>query len=239
MSWTKEVSYILKTGDFIMFGLIQNAAGLFHVIPAVDLIRLRNLAWGICFCLLFASISSSAEESSQPADPPDEKMHWFSLGIGTSSSHAPDAGSGAFRVGYSQRVWRGILTGRFICAWQDDKEGNISGIGTSKIRPLENTRDYGVLYGWFTKSAKFMVSLSGGLSVLEGVRHGELISHEMSFLHTETIYEKITYNAIAFPVEAQVYWTPLRQWGFGLCWFVDFNKEKRFSGVLVSVLLRY
>ncbi len=222
-----------------MPGIIQSVAGLFHAIPAASLIRLRNLTWGICFCLLIASLPSSAEESSQSADSTDEKMHWFSLGLGNSSSHAPNAGSSSFRVSYSHRIWRGILTGRFISASQDDNEGNPSGVGTGRIRPLENTRDYGVLYGWFTKRTKFIVSLSAGLSVLEGVRHGELISYEMSFLHEETIYEKITYNAIAFPVEAQVYWTPLKQWGLGLCWFVDFNEEKRFSGVLVSVLLRF
>jgi hypothetical protein len=222
-----------------MFGLIQDVARLFHIIPAVGLIGLRILTWGICFCLLFASVSFPAEGSSPPADPPDEKIHWFSLGIGGSSTSAPGTGGAAMRAGYSHPVWKGVLTGRFIYAWQTDAEGNISGVGTSKIRPLEHTWDFGVLYGWYTKSTKFIVSLSGGLSMLGGVRRGELIYFERSFLHEESIYKKITYSTIAFPIEAQVYWTPFRLWGFGVCGFADFNEEERFSGAMLSVLLRF
>jgi hypothetical protein len=238
MTGTKEVSYVLKKGG-IMFRLIQDVTGLFQVIPAVSLIGLRILTWGICFCLLFSLISVPAEGFSPPADPPDDKMRWFSLGFGGSSTSAPGTGGAAMRGGYSHRVWKGILTGRFIYAWQSDAEGNISGVGTSKIRPLEHTWDFGVLYGWYTKSTKFIVSLSGGLSVLGGVRRGELISFERRFLYEESIYKRITCTTMAFPLEAQVYWTPLRLWGFGVCGFVDFNEEERFSGALLSVLLRF
>lgn len=220
----------------------STTAGLALVVPIYvrtwNAICFRDFIWGICFWLLFAFLSVSAEERSLLADPPDEKRHWFSLGVGGSSTHAPDTGSGAVKASYSYRLGKGVLTGRFIYAEQSDDEENISGVGRTKVRPLEHTSDFGMLYGWFTRSPRVLASLSSGLSVLEGVRCGELISFERQFLYEEYAYEEVSYTTFALPVEAQVYWTPLRSWGFGVCAFVDFNEEKRFSGVLLSVLLQ-
>lgn len=182
--------------------------------------------------------ASTLDVGSPPADLPDKTVHWFSLGGGASSTHAPEADGGAITVGYSHRVGRGILTGRFIYAEQSGEEENVSGVGRTRVRPLEHTWASGVLYGWFTMSPKLLASLSGGLSVLGGVRCGELISFERDFLYEEFVYESISYTAVGFPVEVEAYLTPFRRWGFGLCEFVDFNEEKRFFGVLASVLFK-
>ena len=87
-----------------------------------------------------------------------------------------------------------------------------------------NLNDYSLLYGRVLTSSTVLVSFGGGLGIVDGsISHG-LFSAK----------EKIEMT-IGLPIEAQLFYRPLRILGFGLYGFVNINSKKSFQGCTLSL----
>jgi hypothetical protein len=82
--------------------------------------------------------------------------------------------------------------------------------------------DYSILYGRVVTSSTILTSFGGGLGIVKGY-HG-LFSEEGK-----------TKAIIGFPLEAQLFWRPLRFLGLGLYGFANINSEKSYYGCTFSL----
>ncbi|MDP8239499.1 MAG: hypothetical protein P9X24_10450 [Candidatus Hatepunaea meridiana] len=184
---------------------------------------LRNTVLGIGFCLLLASVSPAGEEAPQVHNYKEGQLGWINLGIGASSFGFSQGGS------YSQQIWKGILSTRFIHNTEFDFLNIID----------ETVWDLGLLYGGMVKSKYWIASISTGLSLVGGVQQGKLLYREENWLRTPH-YKKDKFQTIGIPIEFQMFITLVKDpknvsIGFGLYGFRNFNSEEPFGGGLVCV----
>lgn len=90
----------------------------------------------------------------------------------------------------------------------------------------KSLNDYSILYGRAFTSSAFLASLGGGLGFVDGSISNGLFSEE----EPEEI-EMI----IGLPLEAQLFWRPLRFLGLGLYGFANINSEESFYGCTLAL----
>jgi hypothetical protein len=155
---------------------------------------------------------------SRPAQP-EERSAWLNGGLGGGST-GPSVGlSFSYRVGSNLISVRGIYSEEFEI------------MGPS---PSEWVMDIGVLYGVNAKASYGIASLSGGVSLVRGVRRGRYLGSSGGWFGTSN-YEKLSYSTFGIPIEGQLFWTPSSDIGFGVSAYADSNPERSFAGALLCL----
>jgi hypothetical protein len=98
------------------------------------------------------------------------------------------------------------------------------------LSPSETVWDLGILYGRYSKASHSIVSISGGIAIVSGVRRVKYLG-STGFLSSE--YETLEFSTIGIPIECQLSWTPLSSLGIGLCAFGNVNNEQSFAGAIL------
>jgi hypothetical protein len=98
--------------------------------------------------------------------------------------------------------------------------------------PSESVWDISILYGRFWKSRLAMVSISGGLGLVGGIRRGDYIRSDGWF---SSKYQKCPFSTVGFPVDIQLFWMPSRFLGFSIQGFANLNSEESFYGFVLGL----
>ena len=162
---------------------------------------------GIVFIWLTAMVLLPYDAYGQVnADSSSKPYSWFSAGIGGGSS------------GYSQISNSGIFSVRLIYNTKLDFWAT----------PSESVLDFSLLYGYLAVIPEGFVTLSGGLSLVNGVKQGESIPSD-GWLGKK--YEKLSFTSVGFPLEGNIFWKFSPSIGLGITLFADINAEKSFYGI--------
>ena len=102
--------------------------------------------------------------------------------------------------------------------------------------PKESVWDIGLLYGRSVNTSRISASISAGISLVGGVRRGELLQSS-GFIFVTRQYEKRTFLAVGFPIDGRLFWTPSPYIGIGICGFADWNRKRSFIGGLLCIRL--
>ena len=152
---------------------------------------------------------------------PDERL-WISLGLGVSDDQIdpwqPYPSSGfSFNYSYGNKLFR-------LRYYYNSLHAPF----TEQMKCVE---DIGFLYGYRKQFAKGAVSLSVGISLVNGFYY--------KWLGPESgeTYDRISYSSVGFPFEAQLDWLPFRKFGLGMSIYCDLNSEMNYYGLMLSVNL--
>ena len=141
---------------------------------------------------------------------------WVNGGFGASSVKG-GLGDNSFGVSpgvsFSYQLGNNLYSVRHV--YNVEFQINVFGVSS----PLEAVWDVGILYGRISKASYGFASISGGVSIVGAVRP----------------YEERTIITAGFPVECQLFWTPLDFFGIGIYGFANLNKEKSFIGALLCI----
>ncbi len=99
----------------------------------------------------------------------------------------------------------------------------------------EHVSDFALLYGRTVEKNRFVFSLSGGLSYVNGVKKGFVIPNKNLFAAD---YEQISYTAIGFPIESKCVFYPKKHIGIGAEYFADINSENSFQGLMLVLAVK-
>jgi hypothetical protein len=128
-----------------------------------------------------------------------EPKYWLNAGGGGSSFGL----SGG--LGLSYQRGKNLFSFRFISSSKGG-ESYLGGYTTS-----EKIGDIGPLYGLIIKGKLGYTSISGGVSLVTGVKRGEFLG----IVNWVNTYEKIPIHTIGLPLEAQFFFTPASFFGIG------------------------
>ena len=141
---------------------------------------------------------------------------WVNGGLGASSVSG-GLGESSFGVSpgvsFSYQLGNNLYSVRHV--YNVEFQINVFGVSS----PLEAVWDVGILYGRISKASSGFAAISGGVSIVGAVRH----------------HEERTIITAGFPVEGQLFWTPLDFFGIGIYGFANLNKEKSFIGALFCI----
>lgn len=166
--------------------------------------------------LLVGTSFSYGQQDSTIAEKPH---YWLNAGLGGSSFGVSTGLCFSYQT-------KGMFTSfRYVY----NEEFNI--LGPS---PSESVGDFGVLFGIHTKASYGLASISGGISIVGGVRRGKFINSSVWF---SSKYEELNFITVGVPIEGQLFWTPFPYLGFGIYTFADLNKERSFAGALLCLQL--
>lgn len=180
---------------------------------------IRHYSVVFCVTALVLLAGTSISYGQQDSSIAEKHHYWINIGFG-GSSHG--ISSGAI---FSYRIKGNLISFRFIY----NEELNI--LGPS---PSESVWEFGLLYGINTKASYGLASISGGISMVGGVRRGKYLSSEGWF---SSNYEKLTFMSIGIPIEGQLFWTPFSFLGVGIYAFANLNTEGSFAGALICLQL--
>jgi len=150
-----------------------------------------------------------------------------------------NAGAGGCSVGISSglscsylQAGKHLMSARFVYSKQFDILWG--------DEPEEKALEIGVLYGRAFQGRFGLASLSAGLGVVTGVRHGAFLRHVGSggWIFSSSsydIYEERTLRTIGIPVDAQLLLVPHPFLGIGLHGFANLNSERSYYGVLLCL----
>lgn len=146
--------------------------------------------------------------NSVHAQSDDERFFWVNFGIG-GGSVGEEGASVNLTANYQFRG--NLLTMRITSC------GELFG---------RSLNDYGIVYGRVLTPSTFLISLGGGLGIVDGeIRYGLLSWREP---------DKIEMT-IGLPLEAQLFWKALRFLGLGIYGFANINPEESFYGCTLSL----
>ncbi len=182
------------------------------------MIVVRNTCLRLIFLIPFTLFQGNLF-SQDTSNNIKESRYWLNAGLGASSSGL----SGGLSISY-QPDWK-FISLRFINSSRYG-EGWLGGNTTS-----ENIWDIGALYGLIAKGKYGYASISGGVSLVGGNKHGEFLGI-IGWINT---YEKIPILTIGIPLEGQLFFTPFSFLGIGINGFANLNPNRSFSGVLISL----
>ena len=157
-----------------------------------------------------------------------DREFWVNAGAGVCSL---DGFSFVLSCSYLQ-AGKHLISARFVYS----KQVNI----LWGDEPEENALEIGVLYGRAFQGRFGLASLSAGLGVVTGVRHGALLYHVGSggWLFSSSsydIYEEQVFRTIGIPVDAQLLLVPRPFLGIGLHGVANLNPERSYYGVLLCL----
>jgi hypothetical protein len=168
--------------------------------------------------------------------PRDEgaKFFLFDFGIGSSSIEGGSGDLGILSLGanLAYQTRKNLFSIRAIRSSEVSIATGLPG-GTT---PKESVWDIGLLYGRIANASFGSVSMSAGISLVGGVRRGELLRSSGLFFATKT-YEEQTFWAVGIPIDGRIFWTPSPYFGIGICGFADWNRERSFIGGLLCIRL--
>ena len=101
--------------------------------------------------------------------------------------------------------------------------------------PWEQVFDVGLLYGVYSSSQYGFASIAGGVSYVNGVRRGKSVA--TSLFGEE--FEKDPFQTVGIPLEAQLFFRPVRVLGIGIYLYADINSEMSTVGGLISLQIGY
>jgi hypothetical protein len=150
---------------------------------------------------------------------PREFTYWLSAGVGGSSYGF----SGGLSI--SAQSGRSMLSIRYISSSRYG-EGWLGGYTSS-----ENVWDISPLYGFIAKGKWGYASVSGGIGLVGGTKHGQYLG-SANWINT---YEKVPLTTIGIPLEAQLFFTPFSAFGIGVNGFANLNPKRSYSGILICL----
>ena len=173
----------------------------------------------ISFCVLLGVSACYSQPALSMHDNHLKTINnaWFDLGIGGSNRGVTS------QVSFSVQKGIHLITIRHIY----NTEFNIFGPS-----PSETVWDISMLYGRSWKSKSAMVSISGGLGLVGGVRRGDYICSDGWF---SSKYQKCPFSTIGLPLDVQLIWMPFRFLGLGIQGFANLNSEKSFHGLVANL----
>ena len=158
-----------------------------------------------------ASIGQTVEE--------DEKSSaWLSLGVGASYFGL------TFGESFSYNYHNNVFTLRYLKA--DEFQFNVEG---DYDNPALRFREIGFLYGRVHREDYLVLSLSVGMSLINGVDRGKQINYRE--------YERRDISGYGIPFEAKFRFE-IGRIGVGGSWFGNINLKKSFSGAMLEMHLK-
>jgi len=172
-------------------------------------------------CLIYFTIISFNWCFGQNNYKSENEFGWVNLGLGGSSYGI------SFGINGSYQIKKNLISLRYI----NNVEFVLLCSTPNKIR------DLGLLYGLSAKKSKGFASISIGISHVENIRRGKLISCSSSggWFSTCT-YEELNYTTLGIPIEAQLFLTG-KYVGIGIYGFANLNPESSFFGALLCIQL--
>lgn len=161
--------------------------------------------------------TNSSVIAQQDSSIKDSSLYWINLGFGGSSFEFATG----FSFSHQTQREHGLLSIRFI---HNEKLSLFSS-------PAETLWDFGILYGIMNKGTYGMVSISGGGSIVGGVRKGELLEGEWF----SSKYTRKNFTSVGIPLESQLMLTPSPFFGIGLYGFANLNPEQSYFGILLNL----
>jgi hypothetical protein len=178
----------------------------------------------LCFVALILCTANSPIYAQEAFFNCPAKLYWINAGLGGSSFGISPG------VCLSYRNRGNLISIRFI--YNEEINLQIFGPGPS---PSESVWDLGALYGRNAKTLHGLASVSGGVSLVGGVRRGRYLSNSGGWWSSTDSYEKLTFLTVGVPIEVQLFWTPLSSLGIGIYGFANLNRQKSFAGALLCV----
>jgi hypothetical protein len=190
----------------------------------LNLDRSNMKHWKLILCLVSLGwLCNPSLALSQDGPYTRNNPYWITLGLGGSSVFDNSASS---VLAISAQKRHQLLSLRLV--------HNSEFLSFSS--PDERVWDVGLLYGGIARGRYGFMSLSGGISMVGGVRRGEFVK-STGFLSSE--HKKDRFFTVGLPIEAQLFWTPSQNFGIGLYGFSNINKEETFTGVALAVQISY
>ncbi|MCL4511484.1 MAG: hypothetical protein M1470_10490 [Bacteroidetes bacterium] len=178
---------------------------------------------------LVGTVSSNCFAADSLDNKSQDVRVWTTFGFG----FARWASDPAITLGASlnAKLANELLTARFL--YNDVFQISIFG---PPSHPDENVWDIGILYGRIAKGRYGYASISGGLSLIRGVRYQSGYAYTPPYGYTYADIED-SFTGVGIPAEAQLFWTPTNFFGIGLYAFCDygFSGKRSFGGVMLSL----
>jgi hypothetical protein len=146
--------------------------------------------------------------------------YWINGGIGGSSSGLSGGLSISARAGKSLFSLRYINSSKYGESW-------LGGYTTPEI-----VWEISPLYGLIAKGKWVCASISGGLGLVAGTKHGKFLGISSGWINT---YEKVPVATVGIPLEIQLFFTPTSFFGIGVNGFANLNAAKPYSGILICI----
>ncbi len=171
----------------------------------------------VLYCILITHVLFSGVTNAQnDHDSAHIPNYWFNVGLGASTSGLSLGGGFSHQVGSSGHISVRLTYNTELSLF---------------VSPSKNVLDFGVLSGWCAKMSNGFATISSGISLVDGVNRGELLSSE--WFSSE--YEKIHFSTIGIPFEGQLFWAASDEFGIGVYVFANINPEKSFYGAMVCI----
>lgn len=148
-----------------------------------------------------------------------EFTYWLDGGIGGSSSGLAGGLSISAQSGRSLFSLRYVSSSRYGESW-------LGGYTTP-----EKVWDIGPLYGLIAKGKWVYASISGGISLVGGTKHGMYLGSP-GWINT---YEKVSLTTVGIPLEIQLFFTPFSSFGIGVHGFANLNLKRSYFGILICL----
>ncbi len=177
-------------------------------------------------CSVFYTIVTLNWCSGQENYKSENGSYWFNFGVGCSSYGYSIGGSVSFQkknyLASLRTIYNSEIDLRFIETRLYEKNPN-------------RIYDIGLMQGFILKNNHESVSLSTGISVVNNVVRGRLLSCS-GWIYNTCSYEMINHTVIGIPLELGLFWTG-RDVGIGAYCFANLNSESSYAGVLFCIRL--
>ncbi|MGE5351149.1 MAG: hypothetical protein ACM3P0_03645 [Acidobacteriota bacterium] len=173
------------------------------------------LKWILPFYIFVFTLPISAQQIE------NKNSFWFNGGVG-SSYFGP-----TFNWGVSYSYGQNIFSARYLKG--DEFVWGSPGGGKSWDDPQLKMKEFGLLYGRSVSQGILDISLSGGLSYIDGIYRGGKISEKM--------YAKVNISTIGVPLELHVRVKITDFLGIGASCFGNVNPDRSFAGGTFNIYL--
>jgi hypothetical protein len=179
---------------------------------------------GRIICSVFYTILTVSWCYGQENYKSENGLYWFNFGVGCSSYGYSIGGNVSFQrnnyLASLRTIYNSEIDLRFIETRLYERNPN-------------RIYDIGLMQGFILKNNHESVSLSTGISVVNNVVRGRLLSCS-GWIYNTCSYEMINHTVIGIPLELELFWTA-RDVGIGVYCFANFNSESSYVGVLFCV----
>ena len=114
----------------------------------------------------------------------------------------------------------------FTVKYSNSKELRF-GVENNFDEPSLSLHEFGILYGRYQRKDHLLLSLSVGMSYLNGIKRGQNLRYKE--------YEQINISTIGFPFELESTFEFTNYMGLGLLFYGNINKEKTFIGGMLRI----
>jgi hypothetical protein len=168
--------------------------------------------------ILFIFLSSFLSANNIKWEDSSEKRNSYWLGLGIGNSY--------FGPNICANISFTINQNLFTVKYSKSDEFRF-GVENNFDEPALLMKEFGILYGRFHRENILLLSMSVGISYLEGINRGKNIQHKD--------YEKINISTIGFPIEAEAMFEITDYTVIGILFFGNINKEKIFTGGMLRI----